>query len=70
MKNNVHDYVTVYELKLKFLLLTDVCKDIDQLTKIMQLVGKPSPEFLSKITSANVGTFCDFMGIIFECLYE
>lgn len=29
-------------------------KDIDQLTKIMQLVGKPSPDFLSKITSENV----------------
>ncbi len=31
-----------------------VVKDIDQLTKIMQLVGKPSPEFLQKITSDSV----------------
>jgi len=34
---------------------------IDQLTKIMQLVGKPSPEFLSKITSANAVSYINSM---------
>ena len=29
-------------------------KDIDQLTKILQLVGKPDAEFLQKITSETV----------------
>jgi len=34
---------------------------IDQLTKIMQLVGKPSEEFLSRITSANARTYIQSM---------
>jgi len=35
--------------------------EIDQLTKIMELIGKPSPEFLSKITSKHAVSYINAM---------
>lgn len=38
------------------------CKrvDIDQLSRIMQLLGKPDKDFLAKITSEDVYPFCSY----------
>jgi hypothetical protein len=37
--------------------LNQQCLHIDQLTRIMSLVGTPGPDLLKKITSDEVGTY-------------
>ena len=72
-----HVHQCVFALSLRFIstccamlcsFLND-CAHIDQLTRIMHLVGTPSSELLSKITSEEVSFFqlyCNFLQLLFS----